>query len=360
MSDMLKQLEEMNRRFEELERLIADPEVIAKDSRYPSYVRERGSLARVVGLYRDYLEEQKKAAQAQELLAEKDQDRELAQLAREELAEAQKACEEIWDKLEETLVTTDEDSSRNVIMEIRSGTGGQEAALFAADLLRMYSRYSENRGWRMEIISISRSDLSGVREVICRIEGKDVYRHLRFESGTHRVQRVPETEAQGRIHTSACTVAVLPEAEEVDVNINKEDLRIDLYGASGPGGQHVNKTQSAVRITHIPTGLVVQCQDEKSQHRNKTRAMKVLTARLYDLLKKQQEKERGETRRSQIGSGDRSERIRTYNFPQNRLTDHRIGLTLYDLSTIMEGKLGEVIEALEKSLREKARSARPK
>ena len=359
MSDILKKLEEMNERFKELDRLISEPEVITNDPRYPSYIRERGSLAKVVELYRRYLDARKKMKQAQDLLDEKEQDEELAQLAQEEVAEGRKTVEEIWTRIEELLATTDEDSNRNVILEIRAGTGGQEAALFAGDLLRMYLRYAENRGWKTEIVSISRSELGGVKEVVCRIEGDEVYRHLRFESGTHRVQRVPETEAQGRIHTSACTVAVLPEAEEVEVNIQKEDLRIDLYNASGPGGQHVNKTQSAVRITHIPTGLVVQCQDEKSQHRNKTRAMSVLATRLYDLLKRQQEQKRGQARRSQIGSGDRSERIRTYNFPQNRLTDHRIGLTLYDLSNIIAGQMDPVIKALEKSLREKARSGPP-
>jgi peptide chain release factor 1 len=359
MSEIIKQLEEMNRRFEELDRLMEDPEVISKDPRYPAYVRERGSLVKMVSLYRKYLGAQKKVAEARAIIEEKDQDRELVQMAREELAELRKTSEETWNKMEDMLATTDEDSNRNVIMEIRAGTGGDEAGLFAGNLMRMYLRYAERQNWKTEIISVSRSDLGGVKEVIFRVEGDEVYRRLRFESGTHRVQRVPETEAQGRIHTSACTVAVLPEAEEVEVNINKEDLRIDLFNASGPGGQHVNKTQSAVRITHLPTGLVVSCQDEKSQHRNKTSAMQVLATRLYDLLKHKQESERGQARRAQIGSGDRSERIRTYNFPQNRLTDHRIGLTLYDLNNIIEGKLDEMIRALEESLREKMRTKPP-
>jgi len=359
MSEIIKQLEETNRRFEELDRLMEDPEVISKDPRYPAYVRERGGMVKMVGLYRKYLDAQKKVAEARAIIDEKNPDRELVQMAREELAELRKTSEETWNKIEDMLATADEDSNRNVIMEVRAGTGGEEAALFAGDLMRMYLRYAERQNWKTEIISISRADMGGVKEVIFRVAGDEVYRRLRFESGTHRVQRVPETEAQGRIHTSACTVAVLPEAEEVEVNINKEDLRIDLFNASGPGGQHVNKTQSAVRITHLPTGLVVSCQDEKSQHRNKASAMQVLATRLYDLLKQKQESARGLARRAQIGSGDRSERIRTYNFPQNRLTDHRIGLTLYDLNNIIEGKLDEMIQALEESLREKMRTKPP-
>jgi len=359
MPDIIKQLDEMNKRFEELDRLISDPDVIGKDTRYPAYIRERGSLAKIVGLYRKYQETQKRVAEAKAMTEEKDQDKELMEMAREELVELRKASEETWNKIEDMLVTTDEDSNRNVIMEIRAGTGGVEAALFAGDLMRMYLRYAERQHWKADVIDVSRSDLGGVKEVILRVEGEEVFRHLRFESGTHRVQRVPETEAQGRIHTSAVTVAVLPEAEEVEVDIKKEDIRLDLFNASGPGGQHVNKTQSAVRITHLPTGLVVQCQDEKSQHRNKASAMKVLATRLYDLLKQRQDSARRKERMAQIGSGDRSERIRTYNFPQNRLTDHRIGLTLYDLNNIMEGRLDEMIRALEEKLREKMRTKPP-
>jgi len=359
MSDIIKELDEKSRRLEELDRMMSDPEVIGKDPRYPSYIRERGSLAKIVGLYRKYVETRKREEEAKEIIEAKDADKELVGMAREELAELRKASDETWNRIGELLATTDEDSNRNVIMEIRAGTGGQEAALFAGDLLRMYLRYAERENWKTEIISISRSDLGGVKEVVFRVAGEEVYRHLRFESGTHRVQRVPETEAQGRIHTSAVTVAVLPEAEEVEVDIKKEDIRIDLFNASGPGGQHVNKTQSAVRITHLPTGLVVSCQDEKSQHRNKASAMQVLATRLYDLLKQRQDSARGKERRAQIGSGDRSERIRTYNFPQNRLTDHRIGLTLYDLDNIMEGRLDAMVAGLEESLREKMRAKPP-
>ena len=346
MSEIIKQLEETNRRFEELDRLMEDPEVISKDPRYPAYVRERGSLVKMVSLYRKYLGAQKKVAEARAIIEEKDQDRELVQMAREELAELRKTSEETWNKMEDMLATTDEDSNRNVIMEIRAGTGGDEAGLFAGNLMRMYLRYAERQNWKTEIISVSRSDLGGVKEVIFRVEGDEVYRRLRFESGTHRVQRVPETESSGRIHTSTATVAVLPEAEEVEVDIGPGDLQIDTYCAGGPGGQHVNKTESAVRIVHIPTGIMATCQDEKSQHKNRDKAMRVLRARVLAKAQEEQDQREAEQRRSQVGTGDRSERIRTYNFPQTRVTDHRIGFTTHRLALILDGDLDELIDTL--------------
>ncbi len=341
-----KKLDEMSRRYNDLEAQMSDPEFIADRPRYMACVRERGALVKTVGKYRELLDVEKRISETNQVLEENGEDRELVQLAREELASLEEEQARKTEEILERVATHDEDSSRNVIVEIRAGTGGEEAALFAADLMRMYLRYAEKRGWRSEVMSTSESGLGGCKEVTFGLEGENVYRYMRFESGTHRVQRVPKTEAQGRIHTSACTVAVLPEAEEVEVNIDRNDLEIAFCHSSGPGGQHVNKTQSAVRITHTPTGIMVYCQDEKSQHKNKASAMRVLRSRLYEHAKRQRDEERGRMRRSQIGSGDRSERIRTYDIPQNRVTDHRINLTLYDLSGIMEGNVDRVIEAL--------------
>ncbi len=340
-----KKLEEMAARFDEMEAQMSDPEVIADNPRYRRVIRERGALARVVKKYRELLEIEKQIIGAKEIL-EETSDGEMAELARQELDTLAADCAATDAEILEIVATQDEDESRNVIVEIRAGTGGDEAAIFAGDIFRMYARYAEKRGWRLEVLGAPESDMGGFKEAIFGLQGKEVYKYMRFESGTHRVQRVPKTETQGRIHTSACTVAVLPEAEEVEVDIDKNDLEITFCHSSGPGGQHVNKTQSAVRIIHKPTGLQVYCQDEKSQHKNKARAMRILSSRLYDHIKMQHDAERGAMRRGQIGSGDRSERIRTYNYPQNRVTDHRINLTLYKLEGIMEGDMDEIIEAL--------------
>ncbi len=340
-----KKLADMAVQFDDLEAQMVDPEVIADNQRYTGILRQRGALVKLVGMYRRYLEIEDQISQAKEMLAEGG-DRELVELAHEELTTLKEALEKLDTEILEAVATQDEDASRNVIVEIRAGTGGDEAAIFAGDLFRMYSRYAETRGWQIEVMNAAESDMGGFKEVVFGIQGADIYKHMRFESGTHRVQRVPKTETQGRIHTSACTVAVLPEAEEVEVDINKSDLDITYCHSSGPGGQHVNKTQSAVRIIHKPTGLQVYCQDEKSQHKNKASAMRVLSSRLYEHIKRQRDAERGQLRRGQIGSGDRSERIRTYNYPQNRITDHRINLTLYDLEGIMEGLMGKLIEPL--------------
>jgi peptide chain release factor 1 len=284
------------------------------------------------------------AAGSQELL--KDSDQEVRDMARAELLELEAEQNTLEQQIKLLLLPKDPNDTKNVILEIRAGTGGSEAALFAGDLFRMYTRYAERQGWRVELLSAAEAEIGGFKEVIALVSGQGVYSRFKFESGTHRVQRVPETEAQGRIHTSACTVAVLPEAEDVEVQIDPTELRVDVYRASGAGGQHVNKTESAVRITHLPTGLVVSCQDEKSQHKNRAKAMKVLQARLLDAMRAEQDAKTAADRKSQVGSGDRSERIRTYNFPQGRCTDHRINLTLYRLEAIMEGDLDEVVEAL--------------
>jgi len=341
---MFNKLEEVEDRFREVEGLLSDPAVIRDQAKFRALTKEHADLAEVVEAFRNY----KKVCEAiegnRELLREADP--ELREMAREELPGLEERKEALSRDLHLLLLPKDPNDAKNVILEIRAGTGGEEAALFAADLFRMYSRYAEGRGWRVELLSASEADAGGFKEVISLISGDRVYSRLKYESGTHRVQRVPETEAQGRIHTSACTVAVLAEAEDVDFEINPSDLRIDVYRASGAGGQHVNKTESAVRITHLPTGVVVSCQDEKSQHKNRAKAMKVLQSRLYDRLLSDQQAAQAADRKSQVGSGDRSERIRTYNYPQGRCTDHRIGLTLYKLDQIMQGDLDEVVEAL--------------
>jgi peptide chain release factor 1 len=348
---MFDKLESLARRSEELTRLLGDPAVLADPETLRRYAKEQADLRPVVNTYYEYRKLQQELQENQELLDSEDQDSEFTALIKEEVASLTTRLEPMEAELRTMLLPRDPNDERGVIMEIRAGTGGDEAALFAADLFRMYSRYADSQRWRVEVMNASLTETGGFKEVIAAIEGKDVYRKLKFESGTHRVQRVPATEAQGRIHTSAVTVAILPEAEEVEVDIDPADLRIDVFRSSGPGGQSVNTTDSAVRVTYEPKDrkglrIVVTCQDEKSQHKNRAKALKVLRARLMDLIEGERQAQLSEQRRSQIGSGDRSERIRTYNFPQSRLTDHRIQLTLYKLEEIMEGRLDEVIEAL--------------
>jgi peptide chain release factor 1 len=341
---MLNKLEEVADRFREVEGLLSDPTVINDQSRYRSLTKEHAGLTDVVNGYREYCRITEEIAGSQELL--KDPDADVREMASAEVAELEDEQGKLEAQLKLMLLPKDPNDKRNVILEVRAGTGGDEAALFAGDLFRMYCRYADRQRWKVELLSSAESEAGGYKEVIALISGKGVFSRFKYESGTHRVQRVPETEAQGRIHTSACTVAVMPEAEDVEVDIDPSDLRIDLYRASGAGGQHVNKTESAVRITHIPTGVVVACQDEKSQHKNKARAMKVLQSRILDAMQAEQHAQMAADRKSQVGSGDRSERIRTYNFPQGRCTDHRVGLTLYKLEAIMQGDLDEVIDTL--------------
>ncbi|RMG41633.1 MAG: peptide chain release factor 1 [Planctomycetota bacterium] len=338
-------LQELLKRYEELERQLMDPAVLADPQRLVAVQREHGSLAKPAARVREYNALLENIAAAEEMLAEAE-DQETRQYAQSELATLRRRLEEITEELEEYLLSGDSLTRSGLIMEIRAGTGGDEAALFARDLFQMYQKYVDRRGWESEIIDLHATELGGIREVVFSVRGEGAYHALQFESGGHRVQRVPETEAQGRIHTSAATVAVLPEATDVEVHIDPEDLRIDRFHASGPGGQKVNKTESAIRITHLPTGIVVQCQDEKSQHKNKAKAMRVLRSRILQAKQREAEQQRADQRRTLIGSGDRSERIRTYNFPQNRVTDHRIGLTLYKLDQIMQGDLDELIREL--------------
>jgi len=340
---ILSKLDQVSERFEEITALLAAPEVHENQDRFRALSQEYAQLEPVVSCYNRYRELEGDLSGARAML----EDPEMAELAREELIEVQQQRERLEPELERLLLPPDPNDRRNIYLEIRAGTGGAEAALFAADLLRMYLRYAELLHWNTETISESPGELGGCKEVVCRISGRDVFSRLKFESGTHRVQRVPETESQGRIHTSACTVAILPEAEAIDqIEINNSDLRIDTYRASGAGGQHVNKTDSAVRITHLPSGIVVECQDERSQHKNKARAMSLLQARLLSQAQAAQTSEQAQERKLQVGSGDRSERIRTYNFPQNRVTDHRINLTLYKLDEILQGALDQIIDPL--------------
>jgi peptide chain release factor 1 len=337
-------LEKAEARHEELERLMGEPHGAANRGEYQRYAKEYAELGRVVGRFRRYKGLLEAIEENRALLQEADE--ELRQMAREELAALAEQQERIEHELLLALVPKDPNDEKNVVLEIRAGTGGDEAALFAADLFRMYAKYAEMNNWQVEVLSQHPTGVGGFKEVIVLIAGRGVYSRLKYESGVHRVQRVPVTESQGRIHTSTVTVAVLPEAEEVEVQIDPKDLKIDVYRSSGPGGQHVNTTDSAVRITHIPTGIVTTCQDEKSQHKNKAKALKVLRARLLDMQRQRQQEAMAQQRRSQVGTGDRSERIRTYNFPQGRVTEHRIGLTLYKLETVLEGNLGEIIDSL--------------
>ncbi len=340
---MLAKLDQLANRLVELDELLMSEGATANMDNFRKMNREHAELGPLVAVYHQYQTAQGDIAAAQDMLA----DPEMKEFAQDEIEAAKGRLAQLDLELQTMLLPKDENDERNIFLEIRAGTGGDESALFAGDLLRMYTRYAERNRWQVEIVSESSSDLGGYREVIARIIGNGVYSKLKFESGGHRVQRVPATETQGRIHTSACTVAVMPEADEVeDVNINPADLRIDTYRASGAGGQHINKTDSAVRITHLPTGIVVECQDDRSQHKNKAQAMKVLAARIKDVQLREQQREEAATRKSLIGSGDRSERIRTYNFPQGRLTDHRINLTLYKLDMIMDGDLNELTTAL--------------
>ena len=341
---MFEKLDEVEKRYEELVRLLADPRVLANPREMQKLARERAEISKLVETYRLYKKVDEEIQESRALLLESDE--EMRELAKSELLALKERQTALEQEIRVLLLPKDPRDEKNIFLEIRAGTGGEEAALFAADLFRMYAKYAEMNRWRVEVMSQNPTGLGGFKEIIALIEGKGVYSRLKYESGVHRVQRVPATEASGRIHTSAVTVAVLPEADEVEVEINPNDLRIDVYRSSGPGGQSVNTTDSAVRVTHLPTGMVVTCQDEKSQHKNKAKALKVLRARLLDQLIEERRSEISEERKSQVGSGDRSERVRTYNFPQNRLTDHRLGLTLYRLDGILEGDLGEVVDAL--------------
>ncbi|MCF6157130.1 MAG: peptide chain release factor 1 [wastewater metagenome] len=343
---LLEKLEKIYERYNELEKMLSDPLVISDSNRYTVYIKEHGSYSKIVSKYTQLLDVRAKKQEVESLLVQEGADRELVEMARDELRELEKQEKIIIGEIEDWFVTDEKISCKNVIAEIRAGTGGEEAAIFAADLFRMYARYAEGRGWKVEIFDNSETGLGGFKEITFSIEGKNVYERLRFESGTHRVQRVPLTEASGRVHTSTATVAILPEIEEVEIDINPNDIVVDTFRASGPGGQKVNKTSSAVRITHIPTGLIVKCLDEKSQHKNRTKAMRILRSRLYELLEGQKRNERDQIRRDQIGTGDRSEKIRTYNYSQNRVTDHRINFTVYNLDQVMQGYLDEIIDAL--------------
>ncbi len=347
---MFEKLEALEERYQELELLLSDPKVLEQHSSWSQHSRELANLAPDVELFRRYKQVVRELAEAQELL-DSNSDPEMAEYLKEEIKSLSVEQKKTESELKERLVPPDPLDQKNVFLEIRAGTGGEEAALFVADLLKMYTRYAESRKWKVEIVDVHPTDIGGFKEVIVSVEGKGVYRSMKFESGTHRVQRIPTTESGGRIHTSAATVAVLPEAEEVEVEVSPQDLRIDTFCSTGPGGQSVNTTQSAVRITHVPTGLVVSCQDEKSQLKNKERALRVLRSRLMDKYVAEQTAEQAQTRKSQVGSGDRSERIRTYNFPQNRVTDHRIGLTLHKLDLVLAGELEEIVDQLAASAR---------
>jgi len=344
-ASLLQKLEYLVDRYQELSALLSDAETISNQQHFRELSKEYAQLEPITQCFAKYQAALISEKNATELLAENDE--EIKELAKEELKQAKEIQESLSQELQILMLPQDPNDNKNIYLEIRAGTGGDEAAIFAGDLFRMYARYAETQHWTLEVISMSEGEHGGYKEIISRIIGQGVYSQLKFESGAHRVQRVPVTESQGRIHTSACTIAILPEAEAIEsVNINPADLKIDTYRASGAGGQHVNKTDSAIRITHLPTGLVVECQDERSQHKNRAKALGLLQARLLAAEQEKQQKEQASTRRSLVGSGDRSERIRTYNFPQNRLTDHRINLTLYKLDEIMEGHLEQVISPL--------------
>ena len=342
---MMSKLESLRDRFEEVAALLSDAEVMADRESFTALSKEYAEIEPVVGCYRRAMQLEANIADNEQLLEEEDP--EMRELAQQDIADCRAQLEDLTGELKTLLIPKDPNDQSNVFLEIRAGTGGDEAAIFSGDLFRMYNKFAEQKGWRVEVMNERPGEHGGFKEIITRIEGKDVYSQLKFESGAHRVQRVPETESQGRVHTSACTVAVMPEVDEIDeIDIDKKDIREDTYRASGAGGQHVNKTDSAIRLTHLPTGTVVECQDERSQHKNRARAMSLLKARLLDAALTKQQDEQAANRRQLVGSGDRSERIRTYNFPQGRITDHRINLTLYKLDEVIEGDLGSVVEPL--------------
>ncbi|AFQ46379.1 peptide chain release factor 1 [Desulfosporosinus meridiei] len=345
---MLEKLYEIERKYDELTELLSDPEIISNQSEWQKYAKAQAGMTNLVTVFREYQEVKRELDETETLLREK-LDPEMQEMAEQEKENLLLKSEELEEQIRILLLPKDPLDEKNVIMEIRAGAGGDEASLFAGDLHRMYTRYAEGQGWKVEVLSVSYSDAGGYKEIIFLIEGHGAYSKLKFESGVHRVQRIPATESSGRIHTSTATVAVLPEAEEVEVSINPNDLRIDVYCSSGPGGQCVNTTQSAVRVTHIPTGIIASCQDEKSQLKNKEKALRVLRARILEKAQEEAMGEQASERKNQVGTGDRSERIRTFNFPQGRVTDHRINLTLHRLDTILTGDLGEIIEALNSS-----------
>ncbi|MDZ7658790.1 MAG: peptide chain release factor 1 [Fodinibius sp.] len=343
--DIEAKLEQVKERFEEVTTAMSDPSVYDDPDRYTELTKEHSDLKKLVDLYNKWKETKNQIAGNKELIEEGD-DEEITEMAELELQELKPQLAELEEEIKFKLIPKDPDDSKNVIVELRAGTGGDEAAIFVGDLFDMYRRYADKKGWKLNVLSLSESNKGGYKELTFGLEGEDVYGLMKYESGVHRVQRVPETETQGRVHTSAATVAVLPEAEEVDIEINTADIRVDTFRASGAGGQHVNKTDTAVRLTHEPSGVVVECQQERSQHQNREVAMKMLRSKLYEMEEEKLRKEREEERNSQISTGDRSAKIRTYNFPQSRLTDHRINLTLYNLEDIMKGEIDEVIEAL--------------
>ncbi len=343
---MFDKLSFISDKYNALTDKVSDPQIIADQSKWQKYAKELSELEPIVKKFQEYQQVKKIIAESKELLNESSSDEELRELAKLELSEMEDKVEPLEEELKVLLLPKDPNDEKNVILEIRAGTGGDEAALFGADLFRMYSRYAERRGWKTELMEMNETGIGGIKEAVLLIKGKGAYSRLKYESGAHRVQRVPETESSGRVHTSAATVAVLPEVDEVEVNLNPNDVRVDVYRSSGNGGQSVNTTDSAVRLTHIPTGTVVTCQDEKSQIKNKEKAFKVLAARLYDVMIREQTDEISQQRKSQVGSGDRSERIRTYNFPQGRVSDHRTGVTLYKLDAFLDGDLDEIIDGL--------------
>ena len=343
---MLGRLENIEKRYLEINSELCDQNVLSDQNRYRALMKELKNLTPIVEKYREYKKENQNLNEAKTILSDSSADKELKEMAESEMESAKENLEKISEQLKVLLLPKDPNDDRNVIIEIRGGAGGEEAALFAGVLFRMYNMYAQNRRWKVEILNANETQLGGYKEISFMISGEGAYSRFKFESGVHRVQRVPDTEAQGRVHTSTVTVAVLPEAEDVEIEINPADLQIDTYRAGGAGGQHVNKTESAIRITHIPTGVVVECQDERSQYKNKDKAMKVLKSRLLEAKIREQESAVAQERRSQVGTGDRSERIRTYNYPQSRITDHRIGLTLYRLEDVLNGELDEIIDAL--------------
>jgi len=348
----LAKLDDIEGRYEELEQLLSSPDIYGNQQKYSELAKAHSDLSEIVQVYRQYKDVCGELEENRELL--EDGDRDIRELARNEIPDLEQRQAELEDQLKRLLLPKDPNDDKPVILEVRAGTGGEEAALFAADLVRMYTRYAETNRWRMELLDAHETGSGGFKEAILSISGGKVYSRLKYESGVHRVQRVPETESQGRVHTSAVTVAILPEAEEVDISIDPNELRVDVFRSSGPGGQSVNTTDSAVRVTHIPTGIVVSCQDEKSQHKNRAKAMRVLRSKLLKMHQEAAKEEQDQSRRSQVGSGDRSERIRTYNFPQSRITDHRIGLTTHNLEAVLDGQLDELIEPLVSSFQAEA------